>query len=428
MSENEQVTLGGPQVSGPRTGGPQTARVANAAQDDGGLRAVQADGPRSDGQWSARASGQLAASTQLAPRLSRRRFVALAAGAAMLAATGLAGCSGGSGEEAATDAGSAQTGADDDSADFTGDMREQSISCFYFDTYIDISAICPEDFLATLDERMNYFENKFSRTVEGSDISNINEAGGKPVEVCAETIDIIQQALAYSEESGGLFDISIGSVSTLWDFIEGVKPDDAAIQEGVKHIDYTQISVDEEAGTVTLLDPDMKLDLGGIAKGYICDDLVGMLDGAGVQNACLSLGGNVYVMGLSYDGDEWNVGVQDPNGTYSDAIASLAARDLSVVTSGLYERYFEQDGETYYHILDPKTGYPVETDLKSVSITCDSSTAADTYATILFLKGHDAAKELVESDERFYDGVFIDKDDNISTIEGSEFEVLIDEG
>lgn len=424
MSENEQVTLGGPQVSGPRTGGPRTARVASAAQDDGGLRAAQADGPRSDGQWSARASGLLAASTQLAPRLSRRRFVALAAGAAMLAATGLAGCSGGSGEEAATDAGSASTG----SASSTADMSEQSISCFYFDTYIDISAICPEGFLATLDERMDYFENRFSRTVEGSDIWNINEAGGQPVEVCAETIDIIQQALAYSEESDGLFDISIGSVSTLWDFIEGVKPDDADIQEGIKHIDYTQISVDEDAGTVTLLDPDMKLDLGGIAKGYICDDLVAMLAEAGVQDACLSLGGNVYVMGMSYDGDEWNVGVQDPNGTYSDAIASLVAGDLSVVTSGLYERYFEQDGVMYYHILDPKTGYPVETDLKSVSITCDSSTAADTYATILFLKGHDAAKELVESDERFYDGVFIDKDDNISTIDGSEFQILVDEG
>ena len=357
--------------------------------------------------------------------ITRRRFFASAAGCLSLAACTLAGCGAGSGGSSKMSSGSVELTARDSTSIVTNDMYEQSISCFYFDTYIDISAICPEGLLDEADERMAYFESIFSRTEEGSDISNINEAGGEPVEVAAETIEVIKAALAVSEKSDGLFDISIGSVSTLWDFIEGVRPADDDIAEGVRHIDWTQISVDEDASTVTLGDPDMKLDLGGIAKGYIADDLVAMFEEAGVEQASISLGGNVYVMGLSYDGDAWNVGVQDPNGTYDDAIASIPAEDVSVVTSGLYEREFEEDGVTYYHILDPKTGFPVETDLMSASVVCDSSTEADAWATVLFLVGHDAAVTLVEDSDVLTDGVFIDDAGEVTTVDGSSFEVLV---
>ena len=363
------------------------------------------------------ASGRLVPAVSAARRLSRRSFVKLAAGAALLcAAPALPGCSGGEGSSAGSAQGSEEGGG----------AETNSITCFYFDTVIEIEAACSQDVLADVESRLNYFENKFSRTIEGSDISNINEAGGEPVEVCEETADVIKKAIEYSEESDGLFDVTIGAVSSLWDFVEGVKPSDEEIAEAVKHVDYHTISVD--GTTVTLADPKAKLDLGGIAKGYVTDDVVQMLLDAGCESACLSLGGNVYVMGPSFDGDEWNVGVQDPNGVYDDSVASLATRDMSVVTSGLYERYFEEDGVMYYHILDPKTGYPVETDLESVSITSESSTAADAYATILFLMGHDAAVDFVESDERFPDGIFIDDDDQITTSEGSGFEVLQGDG
>lgn len=352
------------------------------------------------------------------PGLTRRAFVA-AAGAGL--AAGLAGCSSG---DDADDTSADDADADDTSADDTAtDTSEtNSITVFYFDTVIQIDAQCSEELLAQVDERLNYFENTFSRTIEGSDIWNINEAGGQPVEVAEETAELITQALVYCEESGGLFDITIGAVSSLWDFDEGIKPDDADIAEAIQHIDYRTVSV--EGTTVTLADPDAMLDLGGVAKGYITDDIVALLAENGCENACLSLGGNVYVMGLSFDGDEWNVGVQDPNGYYDDAVATRSAEDLSVVTSGLYERCFAEDGVTYYHILDPKTGYPVETDLQSASIVCDESTVADAYSTILFLKGLDAAKELVESDDRFLDGIFIDDANDITSIDGSEFEIL----
>ncbi len=268
------------------------------------------------------------------------------------------------------------------------------------------------------------YEKLLSKTREGSDIWNINNAGGQPVEVAPETAAVIKAAIEYAKESDGLFDITIGAVSSLWDFVEGVKPSDEAIQAALPHVDYRCIQVD--GTTVTLSDPQAKLDLGGIAKGYITDDLVKILKRGGCKNASLSLGGNVYVMGKSFDGDAWSVGVQDPNGEQDDVLATVTARDRSVVTSGLYERSFEQDGQLYYHILDPKTGYPAATDLKSASIMTKRSLDGDAYSTILFLLGHDRAMKLIEGDKRFEGGVLVDMDDHATKSSGSKFKLLQD--
>ena len=346
---------------------------------------------------------------------SRRAFLSLA-GAGLLstaASLGLAGCGT---QDAKASAGSS---AKSDTA-----QKVQSTTLFAFDTVVTISAQCSKKLLNAVSERCTYFENRFSRTVEGSDIWNINNAAGAPVEVAPETAAIIKDAIKYAEDSDGLFDITIGAVSSLWDFVEGVKPDDAAIQAALPHVDYRTITV--EGNTVTLSDPEAKLDLGGIAKGYITDDLVSMLKEGGCKNASISLGGNVYVMGESFDGDAWSVGVQDPNGAQDDVLATVAARNRSVVTSGLYERSFEQDGQLYYHILDPKTGYPASTDLKSASIMTKKSVLGDAYSTILFLLGHDRAMELIESDERFEGGVLVDMDDHATKSDGSAFKILQD--
>ena len=347
--------------------------------------------------------------------LSRRRFLMLAAGSmcAMAAPAWLAGCS--AGQNDGGDGAAADDGAD------SAAYEVQSLTLFLFDTVIQISALCAPELMDRISERCQFFEDRFSRTKEGSDIWNINQAHGAPVEVSEETARCIEASLAYSEASGGLFDISIGAVSSLWDFVEGVKPDDDAIEEAVKHVDYRAISVD--GTTVTLSDPEAMLDLGGIAKGFITDDLVSMLREAGCKSAMLSLGGNVYVLGESFRGDDWNVGVQDPNGTANDVIASIPARDKSLVTSGLYERSFTVGDVLYYHILDPRTGYPVKTDLASASIVSDSSTDGDAYSTTLFLMGHDKAMELLNSDERF-SGLLVDMDDTATASDGSGFTLL----
>ncbi len=348
--------------------------------------------------------------------LSRRRFLSLSlcSAAALTLPAWLAGCAGsGSNDTAAS--------SNDSSATSTSQQEKRSITLFNFDTVIQISARTTEEVMQQLADRCEYFESKFSRTIEGTDIWNINHAAGAAVEVAPETAQCISAALEYSKASDGLFDITIGAVSSLWDFVVGVKPDDAAIQEAIKHVDYRCVKVD--GTTVTLSDPKAMLDLGGIAKGFITDDLVGILREAGCESAMLSLGGNVYVLGESFRGDNWNVGVQDPNGATDDVIASVPAQNKSVVTSGLYERSFTQDGVLYYHILDPKTGYPAQTDLASASIMSDASTDGDAYSTILFLLGHDRAIDLLNSDERF-SGVVVDMNDTATASAGSDFTIL----
>lgn len=347
--------------------------------------------------------------------ISRRRFLMLAAGSvcAMAMPAWLAGCSAAQNDEG--DGATADDGAD------SAAYEVQSLTLFLFDTVIQISALCTPELMDRISERCRFFEDRFSRTKEGSDIWNINQAHGAPVEVSEETARCIEASLAYSEASGGLFDISIGAVSSLWDFVEGIKPDDDAIKKAVKHVDYRTISVD--GTTVTLTDPDAMLDLGGIAKGFITDDLVSMLREAGCKSAMLSLGGNVYVLGESFRGDDWNVGVQDPNGAANDVIASIPARNKSLVTSGLYERSFTVDDVLYHHILDPRTGYPAKTDLASASIVSDSSTDGDAYSTTLFLMGHDKAMDLLNSDERF-SGLLVDMNDTATASNGSRFTLL----
>ncbi len=348
--------------------------------------------------------------------LSRRRFLSLSlySAAALTLPVWLSGCAGsGSGDATASSDASSET--------TSSQQEKRSITLFNFDTVIQISARTSEEVMQQLADRCEYFENKFSRTLEGTDIWKINHAAGAPVEVAPETAQCISAALEYSKASDGLFDITIGAVTSLWDFVVGVKPDDAAIQEAVKHVDYHCVQVD--GTTVTLTDPEAMLDLGGIAKGFITDDLVGILRDAGCESAMLSLGGNVYVLGESFRGDNWNVGVQDPNGATDDVIASVPAQNKSVVTSGLYERSFTQDGVLYYHILDPKTGYPAQTDLASASIMSDASTDGDAYSTILFLLGHDRAIDLLNSDARF-SGVVVDMNDTATASAGSDFTIL----
>lgn len=341
---------------------------------------------------------------------SRRLFLRGAlCGAAGLA---LASCSGTSGSRPSS--GTPASSGEASSSDVS------SATLFAFDTVVQIQARCGQALMDDVARRCTWFENHFSRTVEGSDIWNVNNAHGAPTEVAAETAEVVEEALGYAKASDGLFDITIGAVSSLWDFDRGVRPDDAAIQAALPHVGWQGVHVD---GTkVTLDDPEAMLDLGGIAKGYIADDLVRLLSEGGCSDASISLGGNVYVMGESFDGDPWNVGIRDPNGAQGDVVATVEGRDESFVTSGLYERSFEQDGVLYYHILDPRTGYPAKTDLESSTVESRRSVDGDAYSTILFLLGHDRALELLDSDSRF-EGLLVDDCGAVSQSAGGRFEV-----
>ena len=261
---------------------------------------------------------------------------------------------------------------------------------FCFDTVCAVGGSMTQEQLDATVARCQGFEQTLSRTIATSDVGRINAAGGAPVEVAPETAELITRALDYCAASDGLFDITIGAVSELWDFHEGVVPTPEAIEAALPHVGYECVAV--SGTTVTLADPDTCLDLGGIAKGYVSDVLLDELAAAGVTSAYVNLGGNVKVLGAKPDGSSWRIGVRDPNAPEDErSIARVALTGGSVVTSGLYERQFERGGQRYWHILDPRTGYPVESDLVSASIVSDRSLDGDGYTKPLFMWGKDAS-------------------------------------
>ncbi|MDR0347682.1 MAG: FAD:protein FMN transferase [Coriobacteriales bacterium] len=324
--------------------------------------------------------------------LNRRRVLALSfvGMLSLLEATLLSGCLDKPGQE--TDP-SANPPTDSATGERITELK--TFSSFLFDTYIEIRAACEQQVLDSLNERLIFFENTFSRTREGSDIYRINSANGKPTEIHEETAFLIEQARIYSELTNGLFDITIGAVSSLWDFKEGIVPDEAVLAAAVNHVDFRAVKL--SGTTVTLEDAAARLDLGGIAKGYAADEMARMLREAGCESALINLGGNIYALGLKPDGSPWNVGIQDPLRERGAIKAVVPARDLSVVTSGPYERGFERNGVRYHHILDPRSGYPVVTDLASSTIISERSIEGDALTTCCFLLGLDAACDLVQN-------------------------------
>lgn len=270
---------------------------------------------------------------------------------------------------------------------------------FYLDTVITITAYGTTD-KAVIDDCFSLigdYEALFSRTVEGSDIWNVNHGQGQSVEVSEETAELIDLALKYSGLSDDAFDITLAPYSILWDFQNntGNVPSDEEITEAGKHTGLSKLHVD--GTTVTLDDPEGAIDLGGIAKGYIADQVKALLLSEGINSALINLGGNVLAVGTKPDGSNWKIGIRKPFADASDLSAVVPVTDQSVVTSGTYERYFEVDGTIYHHILDPATGYPVQNGLQSVTILSDSSADGDALSTTCFVMGLTDGMELIES-------------------------------
>lgn len=268
-----------------------------------------------------------------------------------------------------------------------------------YDTVISIQILddASESVLDGCKELCIDFDEKFSYTNENSEIYQINHADGEPVEVSDDTITLLKEGIRYSELSDGSFDLTIGAVSELWDFHAKNPrvPDDAAVREAVSHVDYRNIQI--SGNQVSLADPKAAIDVGAIAKGYIADRLKDYLTGQGVKNALINLGGNVLAMGNKTDGSKYNIGIQKPFDKSGQPVTSVRIAGQSVVTTGTYQRYFMQNNRLYHHVLDPRTGYPCENNLSSVTIITDSSLTADALSTTCFLLGYEKGTELAES-------------------------------
>lgn len=292
-------------------------------------------------------------------------------------------------------------------------------SVFLFDTLISIKLWCDDDANLMLDEAFelcNYCDSIFDRNEPDSDIGRINRSGGLPCTVNEDTIQLLEMALEYSRLSDGMFDVTCGRVTALWDFSSDnpIIPDRQELDEALSTVDWRAVTID--GNTVTVPDG-TEIDLGGIAKGYIADRVIDLLRAQDVLGAVVNLGGNVSVLG-SKNGQPYRVGIQSPfdeGGT----IGALSVTDCSVVTAGSYQRCFELDGSLYHHILDLSDGMPAQTGLSSVTIIARDSVQADSLATICFLLGEKDGLSLIESLDGV-EAIFISSDSTVTMTEGAQ--------
>lgn len=302
---------------------------------------------------------------------------------------------------------------------FARNSKNQSVqnTILAFDTVVTITLYGTDD-TTVLTEALNLckdYEALLSRTLPDSDVYKINHASGRPVVVSPETIFLIKESLRYSELTDGAVDITIAPVRELWNFTSqdqnastALLPDSEDLSNALSHVDYRCIQYDETANTVTLTDPQAQIDLGFIAKGYIADSVKTYLEKNGITSAVINLGGNVLTIGEKPDGSPFRIGIEKPFAT-TETMDVLSVTDSSVVTSGIYERYFQIGDTIYHHILNPRTGYPISNNLLSVTILSDSSVEGDALSTSCLLLGFEDARRLIESLDGI-DAVFITDD------------------
>lgn len=296
---------------------------------------------------------------------------------------------------------------------------------FFFDTMISVSILCEEQEQGehVLDKafaKCAEYEDIFSRTKENSELYRLNHRTESGAVVSEDLYALLSCAKEYYEVTGGRFDISVAPLSDLWDFKnEDPKvPDEGEIKKTLEKVGYSRVYL-EAGDRVKFDDPDTMLDLGALAKGYIADRLKEYLVSEGIESGYINLGGNVLTIGEKEDGSPWEIGIQKPFAERNEIVAYVDAAGSSVVSSGIYERYFEADGKLYYHVLDPETGYPVETDLAQVTILSKSSLEGDALSTSCLILGYEKGRKLIENTAGV-EAVFVRKDGKVEATDGVE--------
>ena len=264
------------------------------------------------------------------------------------------------------------------------------------------------------------FDDKFSMFKEDSEVSEINRNSGKsPVKVSGETYFLIKKAVEFCEISDGGMDITIGPLSKLWK--ESIKnesvPEAARLESAKALVDFRKIRMYEGSTSILLESEGMELDLGSIAKGYCADLIRDYLEKWQIKKGIINLGGNVVVMGSDEGNKPWKVGIQHPEFAREDYLGYLELEDSSIVTSGDYERYFEKDGKRLHHIIDPRTSWPSNSEIASVTVISKSSMDGDGLTTSAFMVGLEKAKEIINGLDSV-ECIIVTKDKRIYVSEG----------
>lgn len=316
------------------------------------------------------------------------------------------------------------------------DTKSISQSTFILGTVVSVSIYGSEDeeIFEKLFDRMAAIEAKMSKTIETSEVSRINllsETGdiNNPIKIDSDVFTVLETALEYGHKSNGKFDVTLAPIVELWGI--GSEHENVPNHETIKKLLLTvgldKIKINGENSIS--LKKNTKIDLGGIAKGYAADEVVEILKELGIKKAIINLGGNVKVLGEKSKGVAFRIGIQDPLSDRNNTLGVVEVSDKTVVTSGAYERYFEQDGKRYHHIFDPFTGYPYETNVLSVSVISDDSIVADVMSTILYLMDVNEGLAFVNTLEGV-DCIYVTKDKEVYLSNGpimEQFELTNEE-
>lgn len=302
-------------------------------------------------------------------------------------------------------------------------LQPKSHTFFIFDTVVQVKIYddrANSSHFDDIEALMQDIDHKISRTNSTSEVSAINQAAGQaPVQVSPDTYELIATAYDYAVRSEGRFDPAIGNLVSLWNIgHEGAHvPPIEQITAATRLCDYRKIDLNEQTHEVYLQEAGMSIDLGSIGKGYAADMIADYLTAHDFHSAIIDLGGNVFALGLKPGGKPWTVGIQDPDQERGIPIGTIQVENKTIVTSGIYERFFIEDGKLYQHIIDPTTGYPVENNISSVTILTDHSTDADALSTTLFVLGIDEGLKLIENTPNT-DAMYITKDKVIHATSG----------
>ena len=265
--------------------------------------------------------------------------------------------------------------------------------------------------LDKIETEINGLENSvLSWRKEGSDVYRINKGSGTQVSVSPDTVKIIGQCIDISDDCGGVFDITIGNITKLWDFGGNNQrlPSDDEIKTALGSVGYKNVSI---SGNAVQIKKGQSLDLGAVGKGFVCDKIKELLDKGRTKSAVVSVGGSL----LIYGNRTFSVGIVNPDND-KQSMGTLKLKDTCVSTSGNYEKYFEQDGKRYHHILNAKTGYPATSEFKSVTVVCESGLISDALSTVCYIAGYRKSIEILKKFDA--EAVFIFNNNAVRVTDG----------
>lgn len=290
---------------------------------------------------------------------------------------------------------------------------------FAMDTYMTITAYgenaneVVEQSIAEI-ERLDQL---LTATADSGEVYVVNQSGGGTLS--EDSMYLMERSMELYQDTEGAFDVTIFPVMEAWGFVsdEFAVPSEAELQKKLQLVDMDKVEINLESSSVDFKKDGMAIDFGGIAKGYTSTRIADIFRKEGVEHGLINLGGNVHVVGTKADGTKWKVGIQSPDES-EEYIGVLQVSDCAVITSGGYERYFEEEGITYHHIIDPSTGYPAENGLISVTIISKDGTLADGLSTSLYIMGLENAKEFWQKHCDEFDAILLTENGELFITEG----------